>query len=281
MEKQQKVVAEYIWISDPDNSKLRSRTYTLKNGKEIPREVVKDGIILLPKCVYSDPLHNKVSVTTEGSKLILCETTTKDDTTNTRQQTVEELKNHPTLSLAIDQDFILRAKDDEIPLIDTIDRYCHVGTQVRYRQVTNEFYDCCLKAGLNISSLHAESVPYQWKFRIGLNKGIESADDLWLARYILLRLGEKHNLIVDFSPNPFLEFTSGCNIFFSTDEMRSKGQVSYVEVPGNADPYNMFLNAAKSMSKTDKTLLETTKEPVTPLTPVTAVISPKLAVSTK
>jgi len=41
-----------------------------------------------------------------------------------------------------------------------------------------------------LAGINAEVGPSQWEFQIGIAQGIEAADHLWMARYIINRLGE-------------------------------------------------------------------------------------------
>ena len=47
-----------------------------------------------------------------------------------------------------------------------------------------------LYAGLKIAGINAEVDPGQWEYQVGITKGIEAGDHMWLARYILGRVGE-------------------------------------------------------------------------------------------
>jgi len=44
--------------------------------------------------------------------------------------------------------------------------------------------------------------PGQWEYQVGITKGIEIGDHMWMARYILFRLGEEFGLDVVLDPKP-------------------------------------------------------------------------------
>ena len=47
-----------------------------------------------------------------------------------------------------------------------------------------------LYSGLKIAGINAEVAPGQWEYQVGIAKGIEIGDHMWLARYIIGRVGE-------------------------------------------------------------------------------------------
>jgi glutamine synthetase len=99
--------------------------------------------------------------------------------------------------------------------------YCGVNTQLG-RPFVEHHMKACLEAGLTISGINSEVVAGQWEFQIGPVEGIDAADQLMLARYLLVRLAEKYNYQIVFDPKPIRgENGSGCHCNFSTEEMRN------------------------------------------------------------
>ena len=69
--------------------------------------------------------------------------------------------------------------------------YCGVGSdEVFGRPVVEAHLDACLEARLMISGINAEVMPAQWEFQIGPVGAPEVADQLWVARWLLYRIGE-------------------------------------------------------------------------------------------
>tara|TARA_B110000037_G_C17084550_1_gene491429 strand:+ start:301 stop:1314 length:1014 start_codon:yes stop_codon:yes gene_type:complete len=101
--------------------------------------------------------------------------------------------------------------------------YCSVGTgNAMCRQLVEKHYEHCLYSGLQISGVNSEVAPSQWEYQIGPVEGINAADQLYVSRYILLRLSEEYNVIINFEPKP-LESPfngSGCHVNFSTENIR-------------------------------------------------------------
>lgn len=54
----------------------------------------------------------------------------------------------------------------------------------------------CMYAGVEISGINAEVMPSQWEFQVGPCTGIDMGDHLWMARFLLLRIGEEWGIKV-------------------------------------------------------------------------------------
>jgi len=111
--------------------------------------------------------------------------------------------------------------------------YCGVGSgKVFGRELVEEHLDACLEAGLTISGINAEVMPGQWEFQVGPVGALEVSDELWLARWLLHRLGEEHGITVSLSPKPVETGDwngAGAHTNFSTKKMRSEGGLRVIE----------------------------------------------------
>jgi len=73
-----------------------------------------------------------------------------------------------------------------------------------------------------MAGTNAEVFPGQWEYQVGVCKGINMCDELWLSRYILQRVCELHGCYADFRPKPVLGDWngSGCHTNYSTKSTR-------------------------------------------------------------
>ncbi|MEZ4773037.1 MAG: glutamine synthetase beta-grasp domain-containing protein [Bacteroidia bacterium] len=104
--------------------------------------------------------------------------------------------------------------------------YCSVGVKNAFgREIVEEHLDQCLEAGLNVEGINAEVATGQWEFQIFAKGAADAGDQIWVARYLLERLGEKYGLGVNWHPKPIKGDWngSGMHINFSNTLLRTAG----------------------------------------------------------
>lgn len=244
-------IFEYIWIGG--KGELRSKTRVVNEFffidscydiRYIP-EWNYDGsstwqadsnknteVILKPCYVCVDPLRR---IERTDCYLVLCETYDIDGkplSTNSRYNATHIFKKKYELIpwFGLEQEYFIYSKNHEIINKEQGYHYCGTITNNIQRQIVNEHLSCCIKAKLKISGLNAEVTNSQWEFQIGPCLGLESGDQMYIARYLLERIAEKYDCVISYNPKPYENQNgSGCHTNFSTIETRNNGGFSKIK----------------------------------------------------
>jgi len=240
------MLAEYIWIDGGQpTARVRSKTRVFsENVKPVclpdwsfdgsSTEQALGGnsdCILRPVRVVNDPLRGGANV------LVLCEVFLADGVTahpsNYRSQLTEIYDDGEMVAWAgFEQEYTLFKGSK--PLGFPSERrfppaqgpyYCGVGAdEVSGRELVERHLELCLKANIPITGVNAEVMPGQWEFQVGgpyLNI-LESSDYLWIARWLLYRLGEDFGISATLDPKPIPGDWNGAGMHtnFSTIQTR-------------------------------------------------------------
>jgi glutamine synthetase len=248
-----KITAEYIWIDgQKPTSKLRSKTKIVDGPIKKPGDLPDWGydgsstyqaeghfsdLKLKPVYVVPDPLHRDEDV------LVLCEVFNPDDSvhwSNNRarlREVAEKYKDHEAW-FGIEQEYTffegnkpLGWPDKGFPAPQG-GYYCGVGVdEVFGREVVEAHAAACIRAGIQIAGTNAEVMPAQWEFQIGPLGPLDMADELWLARWLLYRIGEDFGVSATLYPKPVKGDWNGAGAHtnFSTKAMRSAGGIKVIE----------------------------------------------------
>ena len=253
--------AEYIWIDGTKPTRtLRSKTKTLPNNfsSTDPSQFPEWGFdgsstgqatgdrsdcALKPVFVIADPIR-------ANSYLVLCEVFKADGTphpTNSRAKLREVLDlpvhfsagdvTKPKTAEMLDCLFGLEQEytlfKGSRPLGFGDDRrfpaaqgpyYCGVGADEVYgRKLVDHHMFACASVGIQLAGVNAEVMPGQWEFQIGPLGPLDVADHLWVARWLLYRLGEDYGIHATLDPKPVPGDWNGAGMHtnFSTKAMRT------------------------------------------------------------
>ena len=248
-----KIKAEYIWMDGhKPTEKLRSKTKILNekvnNIEDLPMWGFdgsstmqatghKSDCMLKPVKLIPDPIRGGDNV------IVLCEVFNADGTvheTNTRaklRELTEKYMEHESW-FGIEQEYTLFQgikplgwPDNGFPAPQG-GYYCGVGAdEVFGRPIVETHMDACIQAGLEISGINAEVMPAQWEFQIGPLDALEAADQTWLARWLLYRIGEDFKVSATLHPKPVSGDWNGAGAHtnFSTKAMRADGGIKVIE----------------------------------------------------
>ncbi len=238
-------VIEYIWLDGANKTRSKTRVLKLKATNygiaitDIPDwnydgsstgQADSDGnteMILKPCMLYKNPFHRD-----DKHWFVLC-----DITNGPRKRAVEifEQLSQEEPWFGLEQEYFIFYKDFGLNMLNETQGpyYCGVGygelnrldnRKFFERIIAEEHLDACLYAGLTMSGMNAEVACHQWEFQVGPCEGISAADQLYIARYILERIAEKYDCIIDYRPKLNNAINgSGCHVNFSTCSSRKEG----------------------------------------------------------
>ena len=248
-----KIKIEYIWMDGHQpTQKLRSKTKIIKgpigdisdlpdwgfDGSSTMQAAGEDSDCMLKPVSYiQDPIRGGDNL------LVMCEVFNPDGSvheSNTRAQLRDIAEKHADQEcwFGIEQEYTFF--QGRVPLgwpeggypAPQGPFYCGVGADEVYgRDIVEEHLELCLEAGLEISGINAEVMPGQWEYQIGPLGPLESADQMWLSRWLLYRISEDYGVSATLHPKPVKGDWNGAGAHtnYSTKAMREKGGIKVIE----------------------------------------------------
>jgi glutamine synthetase len=246
-----KIKLEYIWLDGYDPvPNLRSKTkiadfvgeptleelpvWNFDGSSTQQAEGRSSDCVLQPVALFSDPAR-------AGGKLVMCEVHLPDGAPHPSNSRAT-IPDDPGTWFGFEQEYFFYR--DGAPL--GFPREGFPAPQGEYytgvgfknvgdvaREIVDAHIDLCLEAGINLEGVNAEVAKGQWEFQIFGKGSKRAADELWIARYLLLRLCERYGVDVNFHPKPLgMEHDwngSGMHTNFSTEYLREVGGEEYFE----------------------------------------------------
>jgi glutamine synthetase len=247
--------AEYIWIDGTEPTPLlRSKTKIITDKGDLPiwgfdgsstnqAPGKASDCVLKPVFSCPDPIHGGENV------LVLCEVLLTDMSphpTNTRAEAALVAAQYADQDpwFGIEQEYTLFKGTRPLGFPESGypgpqgPYYCGVGADDVYgRPMVEAHLDACLRAGLSISGINAEVMPGQWEFQVGPLGPLDVSDQLWVARWLLHRVGEDFGISATLEPKPARGDWNGAGAHtnFSTNKMREN--------------YDAVITAAEALGK--------------------------------
>ena len=232
--------AEYIWIDGTKPTPmLRAKTKIVADNDDPPiwgfdgsstnqAPGSLSDCVLRPVLVRPDPIRGG------DNRLVLCEVLLTDfepHETNTRAGCVAVAERHAAEQplFGVEQEYTFFR--DGHPLgwpehgfpAPQGPYYCSVGGDYSVgREIVERHTLACMDADIAIEGTNAEVMKGQWEFQIGILDAPAIGDQVWLARWLLMRIAEDEGVHVSFEAKPVAGDWNGAGAHtnFSTKAMR-------------------------------------------------------------
>lgn len=246
----------YIWIDGArPTRKLRSKTRIVPypqggmslddipewgyDGSSTYQAIGSDSdLILKPARLFPDPILG------EGNYLVMCEVLNPDGTphvTNKRARLAQLMQQGGAQHepwIGFEQEYTLFKGSKPLGWPEggypapQGPFYCGIGADEAFgRDLVEDHTEACIDANIMLFGINAEVMPGQWEFQVGY-RGIDSesadpltvSDHLWVARWLLYRIGEEYGITATLDPKPVKGDWNGAgkHTNFSTKAMRDK-----------------------------------------------------------
>ena len=233
---------EYIWLDGyTPTANLRSKTkieadfggklkdcptWSFDGSSTLQADGGSSDCLLKPVAIYPDPARN-------NGYLVMTEVLNADGTPHVSngRSTIDD--DDADFWFGFEQEYFLWDPETKLPLGFPRDQtpqgqfYCSVGASNAFgREMVEKHIDLCIDAGINIEGVNAEVAAGQWEFQCFAKGAKQAGDEMWVARYLLERLGEEYGLAINWHPKPLGATDwngSGMHANFSNEMLRTCG----------------------------------------------------------
>jgi glutamine synthetase len=252
---------EYVWIGlngfQGESWTMRSKLKVQKLSEEDVTKLASGDVSVIPywsfdgsstgqatgedsDCILAPIRAVTDTVRNDGrSVIVLCEVLNPDGTphsTNNRHELIKrEIENSDIeAAFGLEQEYSIMKNGRPLGFPEggypppQGPYYCSAGGDRCFgRDVSEDHVDACIRAGLHITGTNVEVKPGQHEYQIGgPNVGPTLvSDELWISRWMLLRIAENHGVAVTFEAKPVLGEWNGAGLHHnvSTKELRENG----------------------------------------------------------
>jgi len=275
--------AEYIWIDGTNpTATLRSKTRILASETTPPpwsfdgsstHQAPGDASdrLLVPVHSVPDPIRQQ-DHQGEPHMLVLCEVCYPDETpheSNHRaelQAVLDAGADKWGTAFGFEQEYTLFQgsrplgfpQERRFP-VDQGPYYCGVGADEVYgRQLVEAHMQACVAAGLDITGINAEVMPGQWEFQIGGPEvgPLRAADHVWIARWLLYRLGEDFGVSATLDPKPVPGSWNGAGMHCNFSTIATRATPNKDPSPGALFGIEAIIDICETLGHRTKEHLE-------------------------
>lgn len=224
----QKMRSKTLVVADFDGTVEGAPTWSFDGSSTMQAEGNNSDCLLKPVWICPDPQR-------KNGYLVMTEVMNADGTPHSTNARATIDDDDDDFWFGFEQEYVLWDLDHHTPLGFPAPGYfpppqgpfyCSVGAEyIVGRAMVDEHLDACMEAGLNIEGINAEVMKGQWEYQIFAKGSKESGDQIWVARYLAERVGEKYGVRINLDPKPVQGDWNGSGMHanFSNGVMRDKG----------------------------------------------------------
>lgn len=235
---------EYIWLDgDFPTQKMRSKTkvvsdfdgklescpmWSFDGSSTMQAEGGSSDCLLKPVRIFKDPVR-------KNGYLVMTEVLNADGTPHESNGRATIQDDDADFWFGFEQEYTLWDIDHHTPLgfpargnypAPQGPYYCSVGSENAVgRDIIEKHLDICIDAGINIEGINAEVMKGQWEYQVFSKGAKEAGDQIWVARYLLERVGEEYGVQINMHPKPVKGDWNGSGMHanFSNTTLRTCG----------------------------------------------------------